>query len=61
MQNLKITTIGNSAGIIPPKVVLARLTADKDDTLYSVDPPKGDRIIPMIRCSKPRWMSRTGS
>ena len=46
MQRLKITTIGNSAGVILPKEVLARLKVDKGDTLYLIDSPDGYRITP---------------
>ncbi|MEY2882451.1 MAG: hypothetical protein RL490_175 [Pseudomonadota bacterium] len=46
MQNLKITAIGNSAGIILPKEVLARLKVDKGDTLFLVETPDGYRITP---------------
>lgn len=46
MQNLKITAIGNSAGVILPKEVLARLKVDKGDTLFLVETPDGYRITP---------------
>jgi putative addiction module antidote len=41
MQNLKITAIGNSAGIILPKEVLAQLGVDKGDSLSVVATPNG--------------------
>lgn len=41
MTTLKITTIGNSVGVILPKEVLALLNADKGDTLYISRTPKG--------------------
>ena len=41
MQHLKITTIGNSAGVILPKEMLARLNVDKGDLLSVVDTPNG--------------------
>lgn len=34
MQSLKITTIGNSVGVILPKEILTLLNVDKGDTLY---------------------------
>lgn len=46
MQQLKITAIGNSAGIILPKDVLAHLGVEKGDTVTLVDDgPSGLRII----------------
>lgn len=41
---LKITKIGNSAGIILPKEVLARLRAAIGDTLYLSEAPDGVRL-----------------
>ena len=41
---LKITKIGNSAGIILPKEVLARLRAAIGDTLYLSEAPDGIRL-----------------
>ena len=41
MTTLKITTIGNSVGVILPKEVLALLNADKGDTLYVTRTPDG--------------------
>jgi putative addiction module antidote len=38
---LKITTIGNSIGVILPKEVLARLRVTKGDSLYVTETPKG--------------------
>ncbi|HJT99404.1 MAG TPA: AbrB/MazE/SpoVT family DNA-binding domain-containing protein, partial [Rhodanobacteraceae bacterium] len=31
---LKITTVGNSAGVVLPRELLARLRVEKGDTLY---------------------------
>ena len=39
--NLKITKIGNSAGIILPKEVLAHLNAEVGETLSLVTTPRG--------------------
>ncbi len=44
MTTLKITTIGNSVGVILPKEVLAKLHADKGDTLYLTETPDGFTI-----------------
>ena len=41
---LKITKIGNSAGLILPKDLLARLRAGVGDTLYVTEAPDGIRI-----------------
>ncbi|WP_353199351.1 AbrB/MazE/SpoVT family DNA-binding domain-containing protein [Sandarakinorhabdus sp.] len=46
MQHLKITAIGNSAGIILPKEVLAQLGVDKGDTLSVVATPNGIELSP---------------
>lgn len=41
MPHLKITAIGNSAGIILPKEVLAQLGVDKGDSVSVVKTPNG--------------------
>lgn len=41
---LKITKIGNSAGIVLPKEVLAQLRAAIGDTLYLSESPDGVRL-----------------
>jgi putative addiction module antidote len=46
MTTLKITTVGNSAGIVLPKEVLARLRVDKGDSLYVIDTPGGIELTP---------------
>jgi putative addiction module antidote len=43
-MKLKITAIGNSAGIILPKELLARLRVDKGDELYAIETPDGIRL-----------------
>lgn len=43
-MKLKITAIGNSAGIILPKELLARLRLDKGDELYALETPDGLRL-----------------
>ena len=41
---LKITKIGNSAGVILPKELLARLRAGVGDSLFVTEAPDGIRI-----------------
>lgn len=41
---LKITKIGNSAGVVLPKELLARLRAGLGDTLYVTEAPDGIRL-----------------
>jgi putative addiction module antidote len=43
---VKITTIGNSVGIILPKEVLNRLHVEKGDLLYLTDAPEGVTLSP---------------
>ena len=44
MNELKLTQIGNSVGVILPKELLARLGVGKGDTIYAVDQPDGVRL-----------------
>jgi putative addiction module antidote len=46
MLALKITTVGNSTGVVLPKEALARLHVEKGDTLYLVETKDGYRITP---------------
>jgi putative addiction module antidote len=39
--NLKITTIGNSIGVVLPKDILERLRVQKGDTLFVTETPDG--------------------
>jgi putative addiction module antidote len=43
-MKLKITAIGNSAGVILPRELLARLRLDKGDELYVLETPDGIRL-----------------
>ncbi|MEP7212854.1 MAG: AbrB/MazE/SpoVT family DNA-binding domain-containing protein [Acidobacteriota bacterium] len=45
-NKLKITTVGNSAGIVLPKEILERLRVEKGDTLYAVETPNGIELTP---------------
>ena len=46
MNKLKITAVGNSAGIVLPKDLLARLRVDKGDTLYALETASGIELTP---------------
>jgi putative addiction module antidote len=46
MTILKVTTVGNSAGVILPKEVLERLRVDKGDSLYVVETANGVELTP---------------
>jgi len=46
MSALKLTSIGNSVGVILPKEMLTRLGLAKGDTLYVVETPDGVRLTP---------------
>ena len=41
---LKITKIGNSAGVVLPKDLLARLRVGPGDTIYATEAPDGVRL-----------------
>src|SRR6188508_850774 len=41
VMRLKVTAIGNSAGVILPKELLTRLRVDKGDELFVVETPHG--------------------
>lgn len=43
-MKLKITSIGNSAGIILPKELLARLRVEKGDEIHALETPDGIRL-----------------
>ena len=45
-MKLKITTVGNSAGVILPKELLARLRLEKGDALYAIELPDGIKLTP---------------
>ncbi len=45
-MKMKITTVGNSAGIILPKELLARLRLEKGDALYVTELPDGIKLSP---------------
>ena len=45
-MKLKITTVGNSAGVVLPKELLARLRLGKGDILFATDLPDGIKLSP---------------
>lgn len=46
MTTLKITTVGNSAGVVLPKEILERLRVGKGDTLHVIETPAGIELTP---------------
>ncbi len=46
MTRLKVTTVGNSVGVVLPKEVLARLRVEKGDILYTTETPNGIELSP---------------
>jgi len=43
---LKITKVGNSAGLLLPKEALAQLRAEQGDTVFLTEAPDGLRLTP---------------
>ena len=46
MTTVKVTTVGNSVGIVLPKELLERLRINKGDTLFVTETPKGLELTP---------------
>lgn len=46
MKTLKLTTVGNSTGVVLPKEILARLRVQKGDTLFLLETPNGIELVP---------------
>lgn len=46
MTELKVTTVGNSAGIVLSKDLLAKLRVQKGDKLFAVETPDGIELTP---------------
>lgn len=46
MEILKISAFGNSAGVILPRDVLARLKVEKGDRLFLIETEDGYRLTP---------------
>jgi len=45
-SKLKITTIGNSTGVILPKEILEKLRVSKGDTLFAIETSRGIELTP---------------
>ena len=45
-MKLKNTTVGNSAGVVLPKELMARLRLEKGDALYATELPDGIKLSP---------------
>ena len=45
-MKLKITTVGNSAGVVLPKELLTRLRVEKGDELFVTELPDGIKLAP---------------
>ena len=43
---VKVTTVGNSVGIVLPKEMLTRLNIQKGDVLYVTETPDGVQLTP---------------
>jgi putative addiction module antidote len=46
MTRLKVTTVGNSTGVVLPKELLAKLRVQKGDTLLALETPDGVELTP---------------
>ncbi len=44
--SVKVTTVGNSSGIVLPRELLAKLNIQKGDTLYVTETPDGIQLSP---------------
>ena len=45
-MKLKVTTVGNSTGVILPKELLEKLRIAKGDSLYVTETPRGVELTP---------------
>ncbi|MDB2520108.1 transcriptional regulator [Planktomarina temperata] len=46
MTTLKITSIGNAAGVLLPKEILTKLQVDKGDVLHVIETEHGIELTP---------------
>ena len=46
MATVKITTVGNSVGVVLPKEFLGKMRVAKGDTLYVLETPDGVELTP---------------
>ncbi len=49
MIKVKVTSVGNSMGILLPKEALSKMKAVKGDTLYLTEAPEGYRLTPYMQ------------
>ena len=45
-MTLKLTSIGNSTGLILPREILRQLRVDKGDVLHVIETPRGIELTP---------------
>jgi putative addiction module antidote len=45
-MKLKITTVGNSSGVVLPKDLMARMRLHRGDTLFATETPDGLKLVP---------------
>ena len=45
-MRLKVTTVGNSTGVVLPKDLLTKLRVGKGDSLYATELPEGIKLTP---------------
>ena len=46
MLTLKLTTVGNSVGVVLPKEALEKLRLEKGDKVFLTESPEGFRLTP---------------
>ncbi len=46
MITVKVTTVGNSTGVVLPKELLQHLRVGKGDRLYAIETPGGIQLTP---------------
>jgi putative addiction module antidote len=46
MPSVKVTTVGNSVGVVLPRDLLAKLRVKKGDMLYVIETPNGVELTP---------------
>jgi putative addiction module antidote len=46
MATVKVTTVGNSVGVVLPKEILGKMRVAKGDTLYVLETPDGVELTP---------------
>ncbi len=45
-MRLKVTTVGNSTGVVLPKDLLTKLRVGRGDSLYATELPDGIKLTP---------------